>query len=66
MDPMDNRWVLYDIPNENITMCEAGYTPTEAEIRANIIKMPYSQAEMIRRVKKLSMPMPPVKAAFME
>ena len=64
MDPMDNRWVLYDIPNENIIFCEPGDMPTEAEIKANVIKMPYAQAEMIRRVKKLPMPSPPVDVVF--
>lgn len=57
---MDNRWVFYDIPNETIMFCEIDDVPTQEELRANIIKMPYAQAEMIRRAKNLPMPMPPV------
>ena len=60
MDPMDNRWVMYDIPNERIMFCTIDDVPTKEELRANIIKMPYAQAEQIRRAKNLPMPSPPV------
>ena len=53
-------WVLYDIPNEHILFCELGYIPTEEDSKKNIIKMPYGQAEYIRRAKNLPMPCPRV------
>ena len=59
-------WVLYDIPNEHIMFCELDYMPTAEQCRANVIKMPYEQAELIRRAKHLPMPMPPVPVDFKE
>lgn len=53
-------WVLYDIPNENILFCELDYTPTNEDSINNIIKMPYGQAQYIRRAKNLPMPCPRV------
>ena len=57
---MDTRYVKYDIPNERILFCEIDDAPTQEELRANIIKMSYAQAEQIRRAKGLPMPSPPV------
>ena len=57
---MDTHWVMYDIPKENIMFCDVGDVPTQEELRANIIKMTYAQAEQIRRAKGLPMPSPPV------
>ena len=58
---MDLYYVLYDIPNESITFCDKSTIPTETQSKANVIKMTYAQAEMIRRAKKLDMPIPPIK-----
>ena len=57
---MDTLWVFYDLNNEHIRFCEVGDVPTPEELRANIIKMSYAQAEQIRRAKGLPMPSPPV------
>ncbi len=56
---MEN-WCMYDISNERIMYCEPDDMPTDEEIKANIIKISVGQAEMIRRVKGLPMPSPPV------
>ena len=57
---MDNLWVMYDLNKETITFCDIGDVPTQEELRNNIIKMPYAQAEQIRRAKRLPMPSPPI------
>ena len=54
------NWVLYDINKEYVMFCDLDYMPSDEQCRANIIKMPYEQAAMIRRAKNLPTPMPPV------
>ena len=58
--PLD--WVLYDIPNEQVMFCDIDEAVTDEMCQKNIIKMPWGQAERIRRAKNLPMPCPPVKA----
>ena len=57
---MDNRWVLYDIPNENVMYMDDETEVSDEMLRNNIICMPYHQAERIRKAKNLPMPCPPV------
>ena len=57
-------WVLYDIPNEHVFFCDLDYYPTDDDSRSNLIKMPYAQADYIRKAKGLPMPMPPVDVVF--
>ena len=54
-------WVIYDIPNENVMYCDLDEEVTDEMCQANLIKMPYHQAERIRHAKNLPMPCPPVK-----
>lgn len=53
-------WVLYDLNNEHIMFCDLEEEVTDEMCRNNIIKMPWGQAERIRRAKNLPMPCPPV------
>ena len=51
------KYVVYDIPNENILLDQI---LIDKDLRRNKIRMTWEQAESIRRAKGLPMPSPPV------
>lgn len=57
-------WVVYDIPNETIYFMDNDTILTDEDLRNNKIKMPYPQAERIRKAKNLPMPRPAVKVVL--
>ena len=59
------QFVVYDIPNENVSFVDkTSELLTEQELRENKILMPAWQAAAIRKAKGLPMPCPPVEVSL--
>ena len=60
--PWENpKFVVYDIPNENILFFdEENDELTDEDLRNNKILMTWEKAKVIRKAKGLPMPCPPV------